>query len=88
MKFLNKRKKLIHHNEEEPLCNEEKMSLIKLYDQFKECISHVIKENDINVEEVKELEEVVSLKATFEDMVKNLIDKELFVDNLGKMFEI
>ena len=88
LKFLNKKKKLAHHNEEEPECMEEKLNLIDLISCFKGVINQVIIDNNIDKNEISEIEEVISLKNTFEDTVKNLLDSEKFVSVLGNKFTI
>jgi hypothetical protein len=88
MKFLSKKKKLAHHNEEEPECLEEKMSLIELISCYKEVINQVIIDNNIEKNELNEIEEVINLKNVFEDTVKNLLDSEKFIAVLGEKFTI
>ena len=78
----------MHHNEEEPECKQEKIKLIELIAHYKSVISEVINTNKISKTEIDNLEEVIILKQTFEHTVKNLLEPELLVSDLGDKFSI
>jgi hypothetical protein len=87
LKFKTKKQKLLHHNEFEPECREEKHSIIRLISKFKTCILSMANDYKLNVEEIVKLDEYCKLQVEFEETSQKLFDSNYFFSTLGEKFE-
>jgi hypothetical protein len=83
-KFKTQKEKLDHHDEMEPDCLVERQELIKLLQQYKLLLKHIVKEKNIDTQKN---EVIKNLKAVYDDVQNKLIDTNLFKHYLGNDFE-
>ena len=83
-KFKTQKEKLDHHDEMEPDCLVERQELIKLLQQYKLLLKHIVKEKNIDPQKN---EVIKNLKAVYDDVQNKLIDINLFKHYLGNDFE-
>ena len=88
LKFKTKKDKLLHHNQLEVKCKEEKDSLVLLIDKFQKGINTIVTHFNINMRDVEKNEDYVKLKSEFEETSQKLFDTEFFFQVLGEKLNI
>jgi uncharacterized Zn-finger protein len=87
LKFKTKKQKLIHHHNLETECKEEKHSIIKVLANFKKCFFSIINNYNIDKKKIREGQDYLDLKMSYEELEKKLIDPDFFFITLGQNFD-
>lgn len=87
IKFKTKREKLLHHDKFEPICKDEKDSLVQLIDKFQSGINSMIYNFDLDIKTVEKNEDYIKLQSEFEE-TKKLINTDFFRKLLGEKLNI
>jgi hypothetical protein len=81
--FSSKGRKIMHHNKQEPECNNEKKSTIKLISYYK---SLILKLSKSNLQNNKNKEKLLEIKNDYEVLLEKLYDNEYFSNVCGLFF--
>jgi hypothetical protein len=84
LKFKSKREKLIHHNNVERLCKEEKDALILLISSFQGAIDGIIKHFSLKPETIEKCDDYAKLSVDLDEANSKLLDTEYFREVLGE----
>lgn len=87
MRFKTKKQKLIHHNNLEFECRNERNSMIKSLANFKKLLDSVIKEENLDKKEIENMQEFIDLKKSYEQAEDKLLDPDFFHLMMGEKFE-
>lgn len=83
---MSKKQKLMHHNNLEPECKNERHNLVKLIGYFKRCLFSLYKTYNLTEEDLLKDNDYISLKEKYAETEQKLLDSDFFYYTLGENF--
>jgi hypothetical protein len=86
-RFKTKKQRLIHHDNLETECKNERHTLIKKISHYKRLLNDIIKEKKMDQSDLDNHSDYVNLKQSYKELQEKLLDPEFFYHMMGKNFE-
>lgn len=86
MRFKTKKQKLMHHNNMEPECKNERCNLVRLIGYFKKCLFNLYTEHNLTENDLLNDKDYVTLKEKYMETELKLLDTDFFYYTLGEKF--